>query len=280
MTSLAEIAGARYEDPVSEIDWTAVDCECWWMPPGSLSLAGVREFEALPLATRRRVSQLEYVHLLQAGLWLESQFIARLASLSHRTQDPARQRQLLREVREEAGHSLMFVELLQRSGFGIDKRRGAGMRLVEALGGLLPTDTALFWALVVVGEELPDRLNRCVRRGVDEATLSAVVYRIAGIHLRDEALHAAYARRQCRSAAAATPRAMRVALAPLLSLAIDLYARYVYFPGADLYARAGLRPAAGWRRVALANPRRRAQVGELLRPTREFLRRCGWSLAL
>lgn len=276
MKSLAEFAFDRYEDPLPAIDWAALDRDCWWMPPAALSLAGVAGFEAMPLATRQRLSQLEYVHLLQAGLWLESQFIARLAVLSHRTRDAGRQLRFLQEVREEAGHSLMFVELLRRSGFGVDKRRGPGTRAVDALGALLPTDTALFWAMVVAGEELPDRLNRRVRRGVEEAMLSAVVYRIAGIHLRDEAAHAAYAREQCRITAARSPSWRRAALAPLLSVAIGLYARYVYFPPAALYARAGLEPAHEWRRVARANPVRRAHAAEMLRPTIEFLRRSGW----
>ncbi len=279
MSSVAEFSAGRYEDPLAGIDWDAVDRDCWWLPPSALSLSGVAAFEAMPLATRRRLSQLEYVHLLQAGLWLESQFMARLAILAHRTKDAERQVRFLHEVREEAGHSLMFVELLRRSGFGVDKSRGLAMRAVDALGGLVPSNSALFWAMVVVGEELPDRLNRRLRRGVEDDTLSAVVYRIADIHLRDEAAHSAYAREQCRRTAERCARWQKALLSPGLSIAIDLYARHVYYPPADLYARAGLAPGRAWRRAALANPVRRAQVAEMLRPSLEFLRRSGWRVA-
>lgn len=279
MPSLAEFSAVRYEDPLARIDWDGVARDCWWMPPAALSLSGVPDFEALPLATRQRLSQLEYVHLLQAGLWLESQFMARLAELAHRTKDAERQVRFLHEVREEAGHSLMFVELLRRSGFGVDKQRGLGVRIVDALGKLVPSDSALFWAMVVVGEELPDRLNRRVRRGIEDETLSAVVYRMAEIHLRDEAAHAAYAREQCRQSSARCARWRKALLTPGLSVAIDLYARYVYYPQAAVYARAGLDPAHDWRRAALENPLRRAQVGEMLRPSLEFLRRNGWPVA-
>ena len=278
MSSLTEFAAGRYEDPLATIDWDAVDRDCWWLPPAALSLSGVAEFEALPLATRRRLSQLEYVHLLQAGLWLESQFMARLAILAHRTKDAERQVRFLHEVREEAGHSLMFVELLRRSGFGIDKDRGLATRVVDVLGGLVPSNSALFWAMVVVGEELPDRLNRRLRRGVEDATLSTVVYRMAHIHLRDEAAHSAYAREQCRQSAERCARWQKALLSPGLSIAINLYARHVYYPQASVYARAGLTPARAWRRAALANPVRRAQVDEMLRPSLEFLRRHGWEV--
>jgi hypothetical protein len=65
-------------------------------------------------------------------------------------------------------------------------------------------------------------------------------------------------------------------LAPAVSIAIDLYARYVYFPPDEIYARAGLTDPGRWRARALANPLRHAHVGEMMRPTLAFLRRCGW----
>lgn len=279
MSSLTELPQIRYEDPLVRIDWQAIDRECWWLPPRLLSLAGVPQFERLDERARQRLSHLEYVHLLEAGLWLESQFMARLARLAHSCADVGRSARFLHELREEAGHSLMFVELLERSGFGVCTRRGPGVRAVDVLGGLLSSRSALFWAMVVIGEELPDQLNRRLRRGVEEATLSTVVYRIAAIHTRDEAMHCAFAREQCRESAARCPAWQRALLAPALSLAIDLYARYVYFPSAATYARAGLAPARQWRALARANPNRRAQVAHMLRPTLEFLNRSGWRVS-
>lgn len=279
MSSLTELPQIRYEDPLVRIDWQAIDRECWWLPPRLLSLAGVPQFERLDERARQRLSHLEYVHLLEAGLWLESQFMARLARLAHSCADVGRTARFLHELREEAGHSLMFVELLERSGFGVCTRRGPGVRAVDLLGGLLSSRSALFWAMVVIGEELPDQLNRRLRRGVEEATLSTVVYRIAAIHTRDEAIHCAFAREQCRESAARCPAWQRALLAPALSLAIDLYARYVYFPSAATYARAGLAPTRRWQALARANPNRRAQVAHMLRPTLEFLNRSGWRVS-
>ena len=276
MASLADFASYRYDDPLARIDWDAVDTNCWWLPPHALSLAGVPEFEALPAPVRRRVSHVEYAHLLQAGLWLESVFMARLAGLAQRSDDVARRARLLHEVREEAGHSLMFVELLHRSGFSMRLGQGPVLPLVDVLARLLPTGSSLFWALVVAGEELPDRLNRRLKRGVDEVTLSSVVYRMVQIHTRDEAQHAAYAREQCAQAAASTPGWVRALLSPPLSLAIALYADYVYFPPRAAYACAGLANPHRWRALARRNPLRHVQVADMLRPTLAFLWRCGW----
>ena len=279
MSSLTELPQIRYEDPLASIDWQGVDRDCWWLPPELLSLSGVAEFERLALKTRQRLSHLEYVHLLQAGLWLESQFMARLAGLAHRCADAGRSVRFLHELREEAGHSLMFVELLQRSGYGVDGRGGMGRRAVDLFGNLLSSQSALFWAMVVIGEELPDQLNRRLRRGVEDSTMSAVVYRIAAIHTRDEALHCAFAREQCRHSAARCPAWWRALLSPALSIALDLYAQYVYFPSAVIYERAGLPSARRWRTLASANPNRRMQVAQMLRPTISFLNRAGWPVS-
>src|SRR5512146_2802550 len=113
---LAEPSVPPSDSPLERSDWDAVDRECWWLPPDALSLAGVAEFEALPLVTRRRLSHREFAHLTEAGLWLEAVFLQRLAALAWHTRDAALRARYLEEIREEAGHSLIFLELLRRSG--------------------------------------------------------------------------------------------------------------------------------------------------------------------
>ncbi|MGE5128762.1 MAG: diiron oxygenase [Sphingomonadaceae bacterium] len=272
-------ATPRYEDPLFQIDWNAVDRDCWWLPPDALSLSGVAEFEALPIATRRRLSHCEYLHLLQTGLWLEALFVERLAVLADRAPDLDRRAAYLREIRDEAGHSLMFVELIRRSGIAMPAARGMRVRLGRALGGrLIPAGSALFWALVVVGEEVPNRLNRRLARGVENATLSTVVYRMATLHSRDEASHAALARAHCEQASACLPAWRRTALAPLLAATIALLVRQLHYPPPWIYESAGLRPAARWHEAARRNPIRSALARETLAPTRAFLQRAGWRI--
>jgi hypothetical protein len=276
---IAQPSAAPYQDPLARIDWNGVDRECWWLPPQALSLARVPEFEALPLDARRRLSHYEYVHLLEIGLWLETLFVQRLAQLAYRADDLARRARYFQEIREEAGHSLMFVELIRRSKVVPPGKHGFGLRLAQTLGLVIPSRSALFWAMVVIGEELPDRLNQRLQRGIEDVMLSAVVYRIAQIHSRDEATHAAYARAQCEEATKRLATWQRALLTPLLQRLLDTFARHVYFPPAAVYSRAGLVPAARWRSRALRNSVRRAQVGEMLRPTVEFLCRIGWRVS-
>ena len=276
---IAEPSATPYQDPLARIDWHGVDRECWWLPPQALSLAGIPEFEALPLEARRRLSHYEYAHLLEVGLWLEALFIERLARLARLTGDLTRRSRYLQEIREEAGHSLMFVELIRRSGVKLPSVRGAGLRLAEMLGRWVPSGSAMFWAMVVIGEELPDRLNRRLQRGVEDVTLSAVVYRMAQIHGQDEAAHAAYARARCEEATVRLGKWRRTLLSPILSRTLDAFAGCIYFPPIAVYRCAGLSPAAEWRARALRNPTRRDQAGAMLRPTLEFLQRIGWRVS-
>ncbi|HEX7328051.1 MAG TPA: diiron oxygenase [Casimicrobiaceae bacterium] len=273
----ARLDDGAYVDPIPTIDWGAVDHACWWIPPGALSLATVPAYEMQPLAVRRRVSHFEYLHLVQTGLLLEAFFVERLAILAERTRDPDARSACLREIREEAGHSLMFVELLRRSD-GEPASPGAGVRVARSLARRLDPASALFWAMTMIGEELPARLTRAVEAGPEEVTMSRVVIAMARVHGADEAGHAAFARERCAAATARLPAWRRTALSAVLALWVAAFERYLFYPPATLYARAGLVPGAAWRARAHANPVRRALVARLTAPSVAFLRGLGWTL--
>jgi len=269
-------AGA-YVDPLPAIDWNAVDHACWWVPPGALSLATVPAFEAQAVAVRRRLSQLEYLHLVETGLVLEAFFVERLALLAERTRDADARSAYLREIREEAGHSLMFVELLRRSGAEPTIPR-AGVRFARTLARRLTPGSALFWAMTIIGEELPARLTRAVEAGPDDVTMSRVVVAMARVHGADEAGHAAFARERCEEATARLPAWRRAAWSTVLAAWLAAFERYLLYPPAALYVRAGLVPGATWHARARTNPARRALAARLTGSTVSFLCRIGWSL--
>jgi hypothetical protein len=267
-----------YVDPLARLDWASVDTDAWWLPPAALSLAGVAAFEALPLAQRQRLSHCEFAYLIETGLWLESLFIARFGAALDRARDPALRARYLHEIREEAGHSLMFLELFQRSGVRVPAAAHPRSAAATWVGRLLPAPGALFWTLVVIGEELGDRLTRTVPAGVEDETLSAVVYHMARLHVRDEARHIAHPRAECAEATRRLPAWRRAMLSPLVGAALGAMAERVYYPPGALYAWAGLPSDTDWRSLARANPVRRRLVAQSTRPTGEFLRAIGWRI--
>lgn len=269
-----------YVDPLAALQWEHVATDAWWLPPEALSLAGVAAFERLPERARRRLSHHEFALVLETGLWLESLFMERFARASGAEPDPLLRARYLHEVREEAGHSLMFLELLGRSGVRIPAPAQPRSALATTVGRLLPFRGAVFWSLTVIGEELGDSLTRMIPRSVEQATVSAVVYHMARLHAREEARHIAHTRAACAEAVRRMPGWRRAALSPLIGLAFSGFADRLYYPQRAVYLAAGLPGEVDWRALARANPVRRRCVAQAAAPTLDFLRGLGWSVRL
>jgi hypothetical protein len=278
LADLLNESSTPYRDPLVRLNWDGLDLGCWWLPPQAMSLYGVAEFERLPAPLRRRVSQHEFVWRLEVGLWLESVFIERLAVAADVAGDPALRCRFLHEIREQAGHSLMFLELFGRSGIRIPRAAHFRPPLAHWMSRHLPTGGALFWATVVIGEEFPDKLSRMVRQGTDEAAVSALAQQMATMHTIAEARHIAHARAMCGESSRSLPAWRRRTLSPLLDRGMRQYAGYVFYPPAELYRLAGLPPGPDWHALAAHNPRRRQLVARAIKPTVDFLREQGWRI--
>jgi hypothetical protein len=202
----------------------------------------------------------------------------RFARASERAGDRVLRERFLHEVREEAGHSLMFLELLKRSGVTVPPAAHPRSGFASAVGRLLPFPGALFWTLTVIGEELGDSLTRRIPGAAERVTLSAVVYHMARLHTREEAHHIAHTRAACAAATRGLPRRGRAALSPLVELAFSGFARRLYYPRPALYAGAGLPADVDWHGLARRNPARAAFAAGATAPTRDFLRGIGWSI--
>lgn len=264
-------AAEPYRDPLAALDWTRLSTEHWWLPPACLSLAGLPEFEALPENLRRRLSHYEFVHFLHIGLWLEGLFMERLAA-SRRWASLAEHAARLHAIREEAGHSLMFLKLMEVSGVSLPACAFRPPRLADFLGRHAPPDALLFRLAVVVGEEVPDKFNQRIRAG---GGIDPVVGRLVTLHRVDEARHIAQARIQVETSLLALGPWRRRVVGQLMRPLIRQFAHTLFFPPAAVYELAGLTDGRRWRRLAAANPARHALVQSCLAPTLAWLRRLG-----
>ncbi|MBI2311774.1 MAG: diiron oxygenase [Betaproteobacteria bacterium] len=269
-----------YRDPLAVIDWGALDTAHYWLPPAALSLAGVPEFEALPETARVRTSQYEFLGVLQAALWLERIFMERVTRGLRSTASRSEYAYLLHELREEAGHSLMFLELVERSGLPLPEFPGfSPSRLGEWLGRHGRRAGPLFWLAVVIGEEVPDKLNRVLRLS-PPSTINPVVRQMCALHVTDEARHIAYARSALEASIAAAGPGARFWLRPLINFLFGVFVEAFYFPRPGLYELAGLAPGRLWRRRARANPRRMEFIRQCVAPTRRLLESHGFPIRL
>jgi hypothetical protein len=278
LADLFNESSTPYRDPLARVDFDGIDRDCWWLPPAALSLAGVPAFESLPPVVRRRLSHFEFAWLVETAMWVEALFIEKMGAALDRPGAAEHRLRYLHEIREEAGHSLMFLELMRRSGVGVPDAARHRPRLACIARRLSDVDGALFWVLAVIGEELPDKLSRMVRQGHGDDPVSPLICQLATLHVIDEARHIPYSRANCVQRSAALGNARRRLLAPLVTRLLLRFARFVFYPPKSVYALARLPRSTNWTALARSNPARAALMARALYPTAEFLRDAGWQL--
>lgn len=257
--------GGRYRDPLAQLAWDRLDPSRFWLPETALSLYGIEAFSMLPAAQRRSLSQVEFLRLLQAGLWLEGIFMERLARALHRGIGSADQQTFhLREIREEAGHSLMFLEFIHRAGLKLPPSPFPQLRLAGFVGRFAPFEHVGFWLAVLMGEGIPDRINRFARR--QSAGLCPVAVSLMQIHVADEAHHIAHARSELVRLMPDLPRWQVPFLRLLFYRVLHQFVATLFYPEPEVYRAAGLGDPNRWSRLARDNPHRSRFVGDIVSP--------------
>jgi hypothetical protein len=262
-----------YRDPLAAIDWAQLDTDSLWLPEPALSLYGLPEYATLAPEVRRRLSQYEFINVMQAGLWLESLFLQRLSRRLTPTLQRAEYEYFLHELREETGHSLMFLRAMEASGLPLPAQVWRAPWLADVLARRAPAGGALFWLATVIAEDIPDKFNRHVRNHADG--INPAVGQICTLHVIDEARHIAAARSRLEGALARLPAWRRRLLNPVMNLLLRQFVAVFYLPPSRFYELAGLTRGRWWRRLAARNPAHREFVRQRLAPTLRMLEAYG-----
>jgi hypothetical protein len=272
----------RYVDPMVAIDWTSADPALPWLPLRMLSRAGLgRDAEIAP-DLLVRLSRIEFARLCAAGLWLEGLLISRATSRGFPAHRPAEARAILQEVREETGHGLMFLEMIDRAGLGGVALLGP-TGLLSAVAHRLSPEDAAFWAMVFVGETVTDQYAlralhfAGANNGAADRRLCPVARQVLALHHRDEARHIAAARALLDARVQRMGPSSRRLFAVTLRFLLRRFLRATLYPTAASLALLGLADPREAARAAWACPERRALARNCAAPALEFLR--GLSLA-
>jgi hypothetical protein len=141
---------------------------------------------------RSAVGLLRQAMLMKASIEFEAVLMAGLVRLAARLPNTSPMfRYAYHEVSEEAQHSMMFQEFINRSGFDPPPSENVSP-LFEKIAGLADKDPALFFVAALAGEEAFDYIQR--RQLADAALHHPLAVRIAKIHIAEEARHVAFAR--------------------------------------------------------------------------------------
>jgi hypothetical protein len=135
---------------------------------------------------------------MKAGLQFENVLKRGLLEYAFRLPDGSPEfRYVYHEVIEEAQHSLMFQEFVNRTGLetpGLPWELRVGSRNVVGLARRFP---ALFFVFVLGGEDPIDHVQRTVLRS--DKDIHPLLERIMRIHVTEEARHLSFARGYLRT---------------------------------------------------------------------------------
>ena len=182
-------ADVPWDDPEYRID----PADPRWELSDDDPLGATDWYKAQPQEVRARIGLQGIVSAMKTGLQFES--VLKRGLLEYATTLPngaSEFRYAYHEVIEEAHHSLMFQEFVNRSGFdppGMPKMMQFGSRGVVKLGRRFPE---LFFLFVLGGEDPIDYVQRQELRSGKE--IHPLLERIMRIHVTEEARHLSFAR--------------------------------------------------------------------------------------
>jgi hypothetical protein len=266
--------GARYRDPFVELDFSAADPALPWLPEELLSLATVPEHAGLTVAERLRLSRIDFARLCAAGLWLEGLLVSRATARGFVGACSDEARIVLQEVREEAGHGLMFLEMIDRAGLGGVRLLGP-TSLLTWIARRLDAEDAEFWAMVYIGESVTNAFVARALRPPGAQRICPLARQVMALHHREEARHIAAARGLLEARIARMGALRRRAFAVLVNMLMRRFLEATLYPTTASLETLGIGNAHAAARAVRACPRRQKLARACAAPALAFMQRAG-----
>lgn len=194
---LSESSVKKHFDAYADVDWNHQDHRIAQDDPrfelgDDDPLGGTAWYRALPQSRRARIGLHFVASRMRTGIDFENVLSRGLLEFANtRPCGSPELRYAYHEVIEEGQHSLMFQELVHRTGLPVDGLTGFeawGAKRVPELGRTFPE---CFFVHVLAGEAPIDHLQRRMLDGA--RTLHPLLRRIMQIHVIEEARHICFA---------------------------------------------------------------------------------------
>jgi len=273
---LSERSVTKHFQAFVDVDWEAhsisADDPRFELGPDH-PLGSTEWYRGLPAAQRSRLGLDLVTTSMKTGVVFENVLQRGLLELALQLPDgDPTFRYAYHEVIEEAQHSLMFQEFINRSG-----RPGGDMdyfdrtltRFVASLGRRFPE---LFMLFVLGGEEPIDHEQREALERRDD--LHPLLARIMQIHITEEARHLCFARSWLHVQVPKLSRARRALLSVTAPLLLGFMARTMLEPPRSVIERHGV-PAEVVRQAYHENETHRQRVRDSLSGVSELCHELG-----
>jgi hypothetical protein len=240
---LSKLSVEKHFDAYADVDWEAPEMQVdpsdpRWLPLAGDPLVATDWYGSLAPEERSRYGLYRIAASMKTGWHFENMLQRGLLLRAFRLPNRAPEfRYIHHEIIEESQHTLMFQELVKRSGLPV-RGMPRWVRLVGpvAVGVTARWLPAAFFFLVLGGEEPADHVQRqTLRRGHPHP----LVERIMRIHVTEEARHVSFARHSLRREVPRLNWVRRRLLAVQVPLVMAIMARLMLAPAGDL-RRCGL----------------------------------------
>lgn len=256
-----------WDDPELQVDPTDPRWELFTVDP----LADTDWYRALDPASRSRLGLHRVAACMKTGWHFEN--LLQQGLLAHALTLPDRSpefRYLHHEVIEESQHTLMFQELVNRSGLDVRGMPRWALLLRPLIVRAAITAPALFFVMVLGGEDPIDHVQRIEVRNGGGHPLAREIMRI---HVAEEARHLSFARHQLKMRVPRLGRLRREVLSYAAPVVLGIMVDLMLGIQADV-RRANAVPAEAVRQARRSSAGRELRV-ESVRKARELLDELG-----
>jgi len=266
--------GRPYQDPLTVINWEKANPLLPWLPRSLLlskeCFGSIDEDEFLKL------SRAEFTRLCAAGLWLEGLLVNRVTETGLIGIETAEARVMLQEIREETGHSLMFLEMIDRADQA-SRPRLEGTKLLTVVAKRLRVEAAEFWAMAYIGETVTDTfaMKALKLAQTEDQPMCPLAEQVLAFHHREEARHIAAARQFLMVRMSGMSQKRRWIFSQTVQWLLNLFLDATMYPSAESLMRAGLADPVGLAQRLRKNPMRQEIARTCAVPAVSLLKRDG-----
>jgi hypothetical protein len=268
----------KHFDAYADVDWESeefrIDPEDpRWELTADEPLGATAWYRSQPQAVRSRIGLHVVANFMKIGAQFESVLKRGLLDYAFRLPNGSPEfRYAYHEVIEEAQHSLMFQEFVNRTGIDIPGLNRFDRFMSRFVIRFARTFPELFFFFVLGGEDPIDHVQRtALRNGVP---LHPLLKRIMQIHITEEARHLCFARQFLRKNVPHLGPFKRLALKVRTPIILAIMAQQMMQPSPKIIRTYGV-PSEVVREAYRRNPLHRQRTLEAIEKVRELCAELG-----
>src|SRR5213593_2508472 len=244
LARLSRQSVVKHFDAYADIDWDAAESRIdpddpRWTWGDDDVLGATAWYRAQPEGVRARIGLHMIATFMKLGVQFEGVLKRGLLEFASRLPNGSPEfRYVYHEVIEEAQHSLMFQEFVNRTGFDIPGLPAHEERMSRVVVRFARTFPELFFFFVLGGEDPIDHVQRQALRS--DRPIHPLLKRIMQIHVTEEARHLCFARHYLMQRVPELGVVRRTALAVRAPLILAVMAQLMMRPSREIVRTYGI----------------------------------------